>query len=229
MALFNSGRAGLVQEIYCILQSNALIRPQIAKFKGPTWGPPGSCRPQMGPMLAPWTLLSGAVQYMILLTAVAESKHIEVWTHKRQSISRLYGQAMGCLLGELWRNDHFMMALHRTAYCFSTQMVQVSWNPHGWQGPVYPTVNTIATDALATWGARASGVVVSTDIVQCRITKHFMIISPVSQGLGDIKVLCQSYVLSKWCKHNYSKGTGWIVIKFGTPIGSDNVPNWLTV
>ena len=26
---------------------------------GPTWSPPGSCRPQMGPMLAPWTLLSG--------------------------------------------------------------------------------------------------------------------------------------------------------------------------
>ena len=26
---------------------------------GPTWGPSGSCRPQMGPMLAPWTLLSG--------------------------------------------------------------------------------------------------------------------------------------------------------------------------
>ena len=26
---------------------------------GPTWGPPGSCRPQIGPMLAPWTLLSG--------------------------------------------------------------------------------------------------------------------------------------------------------------------------
>ena len=31
---------------------------QIAKFMGPTWGPPGSWRPQMGPMLAPWTLLS---------------------------------------------------------------------------------------------------------------------------------------------------------------------------
>ena len=25
---------------------------QIARFMGPTWGPPGSCRPQMGPMLA---------------------------------------------------------------------------------------------------------------------------------------------------------------------------------
>ena len=33
--------------------------PQIVKFMGPTWGPPGSCRPQMDPMLAPWTLLSG--------------------------------------------------------------------------------------------------------------------------------------------------------------------------
>ena len=28
---------------------------------GPTWGPSGSCRPQMGPMLAPWTLLSGSL------------------------------------------------------------------------------------------------------------------------------------------------------------------------
>ena len=30
-----------------------------ANFMGPTWGPPGSCRPQMGPMLDPWTLLLG--------------------------------------------------------------------------------------------------------------------------------------------------------------------------
>ena len=36
-----------------------LMITQIAKFMGPTWGPPGSCRTQMGPMLAPWTLLSG--------------------------------------------------------------------------------------------------------------------------------------------------------------------------
>ena len=32
---------------------------QIARFMGPTWGPPGTCRPQMGPMLDPRTLLSG--------------------------------------------------------------------------------------------------------------------------------------------------------------------------
>ena len=36
---------------------SACLSSQIARFMGPTWGPPGSCRPQMGPMLAPWTLL----------------------------------------------------------------------------------------------------------------------------------------------------------------------------
>ena len=32
---------------------------------GPTWGPPGSCRPQIGPMLVPWTLLSGKFRLYI--------------------------------------------------------------------------------------------------------------------------------------------------------------------
>ena len=31
----------------------------IARFMGPTWGPSGANRTQVGPMLAPWTLLSG--------------------------------------------------------------------------------------------------------------------------------------------------------------------------
>ena len=31
----------------------------IAMFMGPAWGPPGANRTQVGPMLAPWTLLSG--------------------------------------------------------------------------------------------------------------------------------------------------------------------------
>ena len=35
------------------------VAPLIARFMGLTWGPPGVNRTQMGPMLAPWTLLSG--------------------------------------------------------------------------------------------------------------------------------------------------------------------------
>ena len=40
---------------------SCIVTTQRAKFMRPTWDPPGPCRPQMGPMLAPWTLLSGHV------------------------------------------------------------------------------------------------------------------------------------------------------------------------
>ena len=41
-----------------ILYTFPALTSQIARFMRPTWGPPGSRRPQMGHMLAPWTLLS---------------------------------------------------------------------------------------------------------------------------------------------------------------------------
>ena len=50
---------GFIDAIFFI--DEIAIRTQIAKFMGPTWGPPGSCRPQMGPLLVPWTLLSGYI------------------------------------------------------------------------------------------------------------------------------------------------------------------------
>ena len=44
---------------YLIPVSNGTTWTQITEFMWPTWGPPGSCRPQMGTILAPWTLVSG--------------------------------------------------------------------------------------------------------------------------------------------------------------------------
>ena len=44
-----------------MLLIHIIICIQLAKFMGPTWGPPGSCWLLMGPTLAPWTLLSGYV------------------------------------------------------------------------------------------------------------------------------------------------------------------------
>ena len=46
---------------YLLLLSIDSKTTQIAKFMGPTWGSPGSCRPQIGPILIPSTLLSGQV------------------------------------------------------------------------------------------------------------------------------------------------------------------------
>ena len=39
--------------------SNTAMTSLIARFVGPTWSPSGADRTQVGPMLAPWTLLSG--------------------------------------------------------------------------------------------------------------------------------------------------------------------------
>ena len=45
---------------YCITWGGHVTQAtsQIARFMGPTWGPPGDDRTQVGPMLAPWALLS---------------------------------------------------------------------------------------------------------------------------------------------------------------------------
>ena len=51
---------------------------QITKFMGPTWGPPGSCRPQMGSMLAPWTLQSGTIS---TISRVSRTKQMWWYNH----------------------------------------------------------------------------------------------------------------------------------------------------
>ena len=52
------------------------VPPQIAKFMGPTWGPPGADRTNVGPMLAPWTLLSGAPLYPVPQIDICKLYHI---------------------------------------------------------------------------------------------------------------------------------------------------------
>ena len=40
--------------------------PLIARFLGPTWGPPGADGTQVGPMLAPWISLSGTWRVQLM-------------------------------------------------------------------------------------------------------------------------------------------------------------------
>ena len=59
---------GCVRETL-IVGKSALVRgsdldlPLIARFMGPSWGPSGADRTQVGSMLAPWTLLPGTIPY----------------------------------------------------------------------------------------------------------------------------------------------------------------------
>ena len=54
----------------------------IARFMRPTWGPPGADRSQVGPMLAPWILLSGIFYTMDLSISVMSiaSDHFYLYT-----------------------------------------------------------------------------------------------------------------------------------------------------
>ena len=76
------------------------VTAQIAKFMGPTWGPPGSCRSQIGPMLAPWTRpwtwLSGWLRNSVneetsIVVSVPKAAFIEPSTlHMSRSLTCLY-------------------------------------------------------------------------------------------------------------------------------------------
>ena len=50
----------------------------IARFMGPTWGPFGADRTQVGPMLAPWTLLSGCLSQWLMLTWHGDWNYISI-------------------------------------------------------------------------------------------------------------------------------------------------------
>ena len=46
-------------QVPCLQMCVRYLTTLIARFMGPTWGLPGADRTQVGPMLAPWSLLSG--------------------------------------------------------------------------------------------------------------------------------------------------------------------------
>ena len=56
-----------VTSVSCYIMKSSIETSKIARFMGPTWGPPWAGRPQVGPMLAPWALLSGIHAYWVEL------------------------------------------------------------------------------------------------------------------------------------------------------------------
>ena len=55
------GLGALVEKIFDKREEITLI----ARFMGPTWGPSGASRTEVGPMLAPWTLLTRKAEVLI--------------------------------------------------------------------------------------------------------------------------------------------------------------------
>ena len=131
---------------------NAILykAPQIAKCMGPTFGPAGSCRPQMGPMLTPWILLSGTVMTKdvhgpeLKLTEIPHTlpSWVLQWRHNDGN-GGSYNQSRDCLLNRLFRRRS---KLRVTGLCegnspatgeFPVQKASnaensIWWRHHGW-------------------------------------------------------------------------------------------------
>ena len=84
-----------------------------SKVHGANMGPPGSCRPQMGPILAPWTLLSGkcstspvAVWSMSCHLGGVRNAQLFITRSRRDCIS--YSCGYNCFLGfKHWSLNQF--------------------------------------------------------------------------------------------------------------------------
>ena len=100
---------------YCIYVSSLIT--QITQFMGPTWSPPGSCRPQMGPMLAPWTLLS--MKSVLALRRDPSRRHLGGKAYQPQiQISPKTGVDINCTNSRKWIWYH-RMYFRIMAYCLN--------------------------------------------------------------------------------------------------------------
>ena len=66
--------------IRTFLTFSKTITSLIARFMGPTWGPSGADRTQVGPTLAPWTLLPGLARVCLKIKIII-SKSIKIFPH----------------------------------------------------------------------------------------------------------------------------------------------------
>ena len=74
---------------------------------GPTWGPPGSCWPQMGPMLAPRTLLSGV--FILRQGPAGHSRSRVGCLIYSLTLSHVIRQSLALLLGTTHHYGHIQL------------------------------------------------------------------------------------------------------------------------
>ena len=93
---------GFVLLCFVVVESSVLramsFKVLIARFMGPIWGPYGAGRTQVGPMLAPWTLLSVALSIPehsyhtvgdVTLKGVGNINWLQTKPHNKKSTNRV--------------------------------------------------------------------------------------------------------------------------------------------
>ena len=126
----------------CSQVMSTRVTSQIAKFMGPRWDPPGSCRPLMGPILAPWTLLSG-IPYSSSTYQVLHG------THKWMAdafVVQVLGIAQVCkLVDNLKTAKPWLNARVYYSHCIRNRewCAKLDWSRVQHQTIIWTTVNTV--------------------------------------------------------------------------------------
>ena len=116
------------------------VLSQIARFVGPTWGPPGADRTQVGPMLAPWILLSG----LLLLWSATD---------------QIYPHSSGLLHGH-WGN-HKIFLSYTSEGTLSNMVDKCRKSPKCWW--YYPKQNKVLENVKTYYDTSLSGYKFETD------------------------------------------------------------------
>ena len=95
------------------LKTIYIYNSQKAKLMGATWVPPGPCRPQMGPMLAPWIFLSAIVivAFVYFSPEKADVKQVSRQIHHRSANINSF-----CLVSSSFIYYHMMTCWHKSGF-----------------------------------------------------------------------------------------------------------------
>ena len=79
-------------QVFAIIRASGQLSLR-AKFVGPTWGPPGARRTQVGPMLAIWNLLPGKLNcnsHSFTCVHMTTCAYVHIWVHVRGCVLNCY-------------------------------------------------------------------------------------------------------------------------------------------
>ena len=107
-----------------------LTTPLKARFMGPTWGPSGADRTQVGPMLSPWTLLYGTpspvsvaeygdcriILHFVFPSLLLETTTIIMWWDRDFRVGRLQCKLCMCVLSKYFHFTILFTACFRSRY-----------------------------------------------------------------------------------------------------------------
>ena len=93
-----------------------LVPSQIARFMGPTFGPSGADRTQVGPMMAPWTLLSGMSFKSMQHFPISDVSWLDMLAPNFQQINKRWNNQLIMSMG-LYKTDVTPVRHTCTATC----------------------------------------------------------------------------------------------------------------